>query len=59
VNAAVITVPPTGAGGRPGKRRPPPFIFPDKNRKYIDLYDYKFVGESDAALEKVRALLDL
>jgi iron(III) transport system substrate-binding protein len=37
----------------------PPYMFPQKNRKYIDLYDYKFITQRDAALEKARALLEL
>jgi iron(III) transport system substrate-binding protein len=37
----------------------PPYMFPQKDRKYIDLYDYKFISERDAALEKARALLEL
>lgn len=37
----------------------PSFMFPEKGRKYIDLYDYKFISERDAALEKARALLGL
>ena len=34
-------------------------MFPQKNHKYVDLYDAKFVGDRDAALEKARALLNL
>jgi ABC-type Fe3+ transport system substrate-binding protein len=37
----------------------PPYLFPQKNHKYVDLYDAKFVSDRDAALEKARALLDL
>jgi iron(III) transport system substrate-binding protein len=37
----------------------PSYMFPQKNRKYIDLYDIKFINQRDAATEKVRALLDL
>jgi iron(III) transport system substrate-binding protein len=37
----------------------PPYMFPQKNHKYVDLYDAKFVSDRDAALEKARALLNL
>lgn len=37
----------------------PAYMFPQKNRKYIDLYDIKFINQRDAATEKVRALLGL
>jgi iron(III) transport system substrate-binding protein len=38
----------------------PPFLFPQKNRRYLDTYDYKFVTElRDPAFEKARELLGL
>ncbi len=37
----------------------PDDLFPQKNRTYVDLYDYKFVTEQRGpALDKARALLD-